>query len=280
MTGQRADEYSDDTLEKVKATCLTVATVLGNDVMSDTVIVGGFVPALLFADTTPHDDLGRHVGTLDLDLAMDLVVLNEERYNDIADALRDHGFEPDVKELSGALVRQRWRSRNGVRVDFLMPPVPPDEEGNRLQHLAADFAAHTMRGMDLALATRVAITLEGLDVDKRKVRREIRVCRADAFIALKALALANRDKAKDAYDIHYVLKHVDGGPGGVGTLLASSGEHPIFAEVRKTLGEDYRSIDGRGPRMVCDFLGRADDEALAADAMAHVGEFLRAFGAR
>jgi hypothetical protein len=98
---------------------------LGDDLLRETVIVGGLVPSLLYTDAIPSAETGPHVGTLDVDLALDLVILEEDRYEDMAERLARAGFVPDTNP-EGNIIRQRWRTQNGVSVDFLMPPVPPD----------------------------------------------------------------------------------------------------------------------------------------------------------
>lgn len=61
--------YPAGQVELVRATCLTVATVLG-DLMDDLVVIGGFVPSLLIDQATLAEGMEAHVGTLDLDIGM------------------------------------------------------------------------------------------------------------------------------------------------------------------------------------------------------------------
>ena len=150
MTGQHAADYSPESLLRIRATCLSIAQVLGDDIMGLVSIVGGFVPSIVFGDSAPHPSLGGHVGTLDLDLGLDLAVLDDERYEDIAERLRANGFEPDQKNTEGPITRQRWRSLSGATVDFVIAPVPPDELGGKIQGFTRDFAAITMLGLDPA----------------------------------------------------------------------------------------------------------------------------------
>ena len=53
-------------------------------------------------------DSGAHVGTNDLDVALEVSVLDDEHYKEIASRLRGKDFAPDTRE-TGAIVRQRWR---------------------------------------------------------------------------------------------------------------------------------------------------------------------------
>jgi hypothetical protein len=149
----------------------------------------------------------------------------------------------------------------------------------KLQHLTGAFAASTMRGLDLALAHAVQITLEGTDLTGRNVTRSLPVCAPHLFIALKALAIANRDKHKDAYDLYYVLKHDERGPGAMGKILAAFSDQLPVTDAIGVLDRDFQSVDGRGPVDVCRFLGRESDEDLAADVLAFVRAFLSGYRA-
>jgi hypothetical protein len=59
--------YESSQVERVRATCLYVATKLG-DLLDELVVVGGLVPTLLIDQGPPGRE--RHFGTLDLDVGM------------------------------------------------------------------------------------------------------------------------------------------------------------------------------------------------------------------
>ena len=274
ITSRNINEYTSDGLLLVKRTCLTIAQTLGDAMEKDAVIVGGLVPVLLYQHVTPVWEYGEHAGTADIDLALDLVILDRERYESVADRLQHSGFRPDVND-KGNLVRQRWRSEQGGLVDFVMPPVPPDTEGGRQQPLTAELAAMTMGGLELALQHRVQVTLVGRDLDDRNVERTVPVCSPEVFMVLKGLALAGRMKPKDAYDMHYVLLHDSKGASGLGDALRALGPNEAITRALGFLERDYREVDGRGPRDVCAFLNEPKNDELAGQALAYMREFLK-----
>lgn len=71
-----ADGYEPDSLRIVRATCLYMATKLG-DLLDDLVVVGGLTPSLLVDQEALPEGAEPHVGTLDLDLGMTVALLNE-----------------------------------------------------------------------------------------------------------------------------------------------------------------------------------------------------------
>ena len=61
--------YGGGQTELVRATCLYVATKLG-DIMDDLVVVGGLVPSLLVNQRGLPTGTDSHVGTMDLDMGL------------------------------------------------------------------------------------------------------------------------------------------------------------------------------------------------------------------
>jgi hypothetical protein len=135
----RASEYSSEQAELVRATCLYVATKLG-DLMDELVVVGGLVPSLLIDPTGLPEGTSAHVGTLDLDVGLKLALLDEGRYRTLTERLRNAGFTQDETD-EGLPTRQRWRvvsSLGTVTVDFLIPPSNDTDLGGRLRDIEKD----------------------------------------------------------------------------------------------------------------------------------------------
>jgi len=68
-----ASGYDPRDRDRVHATCLYVATKLG-DLIDETVIVGGLVPSLLIDQRRIQTTVDRHVGTMDLDVGLALAI--------------------------------------------------------------------------------------------------------------------------------------------------------------------------------------------------------------
>ena len=141
--------YAPDQIARVRATCLYLATKLG-DLMPELVVVGGLVPSLLIDQQKLPENVTPHVGTLDLDLGLAFALVGEQRYQAVAERLRTAGFEMDRNE-EGNPTRQRWRiSDPPVKVDFLIEPDNPAAKPGRLFPLTKDWAAIIAPGLHLA----------------------------------------------------------------------------------------------------------------------------------
>jgi hypothetical protein len=194
--------YRPEHLLAVRGACLDLFKTIG-DMVEDVVVVGGLVPSLLIDPASTRGE--AHVGTVDLDLGLQVGLARSAHYHRPAARLRGHGFEPGRDE-SGELTRHRWVSRpRGILVDFLMP------QGSRrkgtLAEIDTDLEAFATPGLDLAFADRVWVELEDPRPGAEGGRRRIPVCGPGAFLILKALAFRSRRANKDAYDIDYVLRH-------------------------------------------------------------------------
>lgn len=144
-----AADYAPGVSRLVRQTCLEVATRLG-DYRDQLCIVGGLVPSLIIDHATLRKGEEGHVGTIDLDLGFSVVVLDEQLYEEIGKRLIEAGFGPD-RSAGDNPTAQRWRSAQGVTVDFLIPPTKPGDRGGSLRHLDKEFAAFIIPGLDPTL---------------------------------------------------------------------------------------------------------------------------------
>lgn len=271
---KHASGYDSEQVARARATCLYVATKLG-DLLDQTVVVGGLVPSLIIEQT----GVEPHVGTMDLDVGLSLALLDAKRYEELARRMRQADFHEDVNE-EGRRTRHRWRSDHldAVTVDFLIPPPSADARGGTLQSIEPDFAAVITPGLHLAFLDQIAVELDGLTVLNEKATRTVRVCGPGAFVVLKALAFRNRGENKDAYDLFYVLRNFGSGTRTVAEHLRALEHDPAARAALGNLKDDFSEIDSVGPKRVADFMyGRADDD-LQADARALVRDLLDALG--
>ncbi len=273
-----AADYSPGCSKLVRQTCVEVATRLG-DFRDEMCVVGGLVPSLIVDQSNLANDVEEHIGTIDLDLGFSVVVLDNHLYEEIAKRLSEAGFSPDTN-LEGNRTAQRWRSGEGVTVDFLIPPTAKADRGGRLRNLEVGFAAIITPALDLAFQDCETVVLrEALPGGRGEAERKIKVCGPGAFIVLKALAFDKRGKPKDGYDLFYVLRNHCAGVEKIAGSIRSFGDRPEVAEAISILDRDFKSGGLVGPASVAEFIGGADD-ALQADVAGIVRELLRAIGER
>jgi hypothetical protein len=271
-----ASAYPPDFVGSVRATCLYIATRLG-DLSDETVVVGGLVPSLLIEQERMVTTEDRHVGTLDLDLGLALAILDDRRYTSLTERLRAADFTPDTNER-GNRTRQRW-AVNGpprVTVDFLIQPSLPADQGGTIRNIEPDFAALIAPGLRFAFVDRVKKTLQGQTIRGERATRDVWVAGPAAFVVLKALALSSRGEPKDAYDLFYVLRHFEEGLGDIAGRFGTFGNEPEAEQALRILETDYATVDSLGPRRTAEFILGAPDDDAQADIRSLVLDFVAA----
>ena len=274
------DDYQDRTTLAVYSVLIELGQVLGTYI-ERFVVVGGSVPWLLYPDAQP-----KHIGTLDVDLSVDAEALGDGEYATLVELLEAAGYErgkPGMRAFQ--LVRNVHLDEGepiAVILDFLMPRnakwvknKPP---------LLAGFAVQGADGADVAMQNFVRHELQGVMPDGRHNSVNLRVASIPALLVMKGYALVGRDKAKDAYDIYYVVRQYQGGP----EQLAEACKHLLNNEVAtkgyQNIASKFTYLNDFGPETVRRFLvesggteGRTDAQVLQ-DAYAQVRAWLKGMG--
>lgn len=260
-----ASGYRPEWLEWARSLCLELTTVLGGFLERDVTIVGGLVPPLLIPEDELAEGIDPHPGTMDVDAALSLALLEESRYSALSERLRQAGFRPGRTE-DGNVTRQTWVVGVGdeeeMELEFLIGPPSEDAEPASLQNLEGDFAAWIMPGMQLSFEDRVRIQLSGTTLREERVDgRDIWVAGPGAFVVLKALALRERGYNKDAYDLYYVVRNYGEGVADVAARLIPLLSDPVARRALDILRTDFETTESIGPMRAVNFLrGGADQD--------------------
>jgi len=270
--------YSGEQAELVRATCLYVATKLG-DLMDELVVIGGLVPSLLIQQDELPEGTDPHVGTMDLDVGLTLGLLDEGRYKTLTKRLRRAGFEQDVND-EGNPTRQRWKIEQigKVTVDFLIQPSLPDDEGGKLRDIEPDFAAVIAPGLHLAFRDREKITLSGKTIMGENATRDIWVSGPGAYVILKSITFRLRGENKDAYDLYYLLRNYGSGVHEVAARLKPLLDDSWALKALDYLRQDFQAHDGTGPLRVAAFIRDAPDDEIQADVVGFIEQLLNLCG--
>jgi hypothetical protein len=218
-----------------------------------------------------------HVGTLDLDVGLELALLDEGRYRTLTVRLRDAGFAQDQTE-EGRPTRHRWRvtGLGSVTVDFLIPPSLATDHGGALRDIEKDFAAVIAPGLKLAFQDRRRVQIEGRTIFGEKATREVWVCGPGAFVVLKALAFLGRGENKDAYDLYYLLRNFGADVEEVAACLRPLLGDDEAQRALQVLRDDFLDHESVGPRRVAEFLQGGPDGEIQADVVGFVRALLEA----
>lgn len=243
MAVTRAD-YPEDQVEAAKSVMLELTRLLG-EYRDDIVVIGGWVPELLLAG---------HVGSIDVDLALNHLKLQEAGYATIEKLLLSQGYrksdvQPYVFYRKVVVNDESFE----VEVDLLSGEYSGTGKGRRHQNIQ-DIKARKARGCELAFDLTSEVTISGRLPDGGRDTVKIRVASIVPFIVMKGMALYDRLKEKDAYDIYFCIKNY---PGGVDALVEEFRPHVSHGLVQEALAkiaEKFASLEHVGPVQVADFM--------------------------
>lgn len=276
---QSAGDYLPRSFTAVRQTLVEIAQILGS-FQGKFAVIGGAVPWLLL-----HPEDMAHVGTLDIDLALDPQALAGTEYAELVDVLRGHGYNQREGARAFQLVREVPATDEGppidVYVDFLMPRNAVVEK--RDTPLIKDFAVQRADGADLAIDFQTMVEIEeAMPGSTGHNRVEIAVASIAALLAMKGHALVGRLKRKDAYDIYYCVRNYPGGPEALAEDCRPLLDRSSAAKGYAKIASKFRDADDFGPTCVREFVegtGNLDDrtpEQWQTDAFGQVRSFLDA----
>lgn len=238
-------DYNEIMVKAARSVLIELSHILGA-YRDDIVVIGGWVPPLLFGP-------GTHVGSTDVDLALDHKAATAAAYAKIGELLLARGYTPDAKNpyVFRRAVQIEGRAVS-VEVDFLSGEYGGATAARRHQTVQ-DIKARKARGCDLAFSMFTEVTVDGELPDGGKDTVTVKVASIVAFLVMKGMALASRIKEKDAWDIYYCLNNY---PGGLDALAAEIKAHlpnKLIREGLLNVAGKFASPDHVGPKSAADF---------------------------
>ncbi len=226
--------------------------ILG-DFIDDMAIVVGWVPLLLIQNAAEE-----HIGSMDVDLALDIEHISEEAYATIKKILTRHGYRrqneasnAQFKYFRNVIVSVQTYE---VEVDLLTGEYGGDTGKNRRHQPIQDVTALKARGADMVFARTETITLSGdLPGDAGKDTVKCKIAGVIPFIIMKGIVIARRKKEKDAYDLDFVLRNYPGSIEAIARLMAPDINHCVVREALSNIDMDFQSVDHWVPLAVATF---------------------------
>ncbi|CDX51591.1 conserved hypothetical protein [Mesorhizobium plurifarium] len=278
---QTANDYPSRTTEAVKSVLLEIGQVLGS-FKGKFAVVGGGVPWLLL----DNEDM-PHVGTVDVDLALDAEALGDGEYVTLVDALKDAGYEQRKDTHRRFQLVRSVPARDGgpaidIVVDFLMPKGADIEKN--IPPLLSEFAVIRADGAELALRYPQMTAITGNMIGGGKNKVEIAVASIPALLVMKGHALGKRDKRKDAYDIYYCIFNYADGIEALAEACKPLLEYKEAVQGYNFIKEKFSELEMLGPTYVRKFVedsdllaGRTSDQ-WQRDAYGQVSAWVKALG--
>jgi len=254
-------DYSERQTVAARRVLVDVGQVLASFV-DCLVVVGGWTPDLLLPDADEP-----HVGSIDVDLALDAAKLDDGRYAELVKLLLDtkryRVGEKDFQLVVEVDLRDGEKPVQ-VEVEFLAP-----KDVKLKKHkpkLLTDFRVLQIEACSEAFHNPVELEIPGQNVRGANNTVRLRVASLADFLVMKAHAIGGRDKPKDTYDFCYCLEQF---PAGMDKLAEDwkkrVGEKNI-ARAIEILREKFASVEAFGPQQLVEFHSAPDADTQAMHA--------------
>ena len=267
-------DYGSDEVRAARSVIIELVHLLG-EYRDKIVLIGGWIPGILLpSGSRPH------IGSIDVDIALDHRRIHEDAYRTILELLLARGYRQGKQpfiflrdvELSGRIIT--------VQVDLLAGEYEGTGKSHRHQRVQA-VQARKARGCDLAFQFTREVVIEGELPNGAHDRVSVYVASIVPFMVMKGMAIEERLKEKDAWDVYYCLLNF---PGGVRAMIEEFRPHlgnKLIQEGLRKLAAKFASTEHLGPQFVADFeeIGDLDERAqIQRDAFERVKAFLTGLG--
>jgi len=239
-------DYTAKMVKAAQSVLIELMHLLG-EYRDHIVIIGGWVPEFLIPKRSVS-----YVGSLDVDLALDHRKISSEGYKSIQELLFSRGYEQGSQPFifyRKVLIEGREAK---VQIDLLSGEYEGTGKGHRHQKIQ-EIHVRKARGCDIAFDNPVHLTIEGELPEGGKSLVEVQVASIVTFLVMKGMALNDRLKEKDAWDIYYCVRNY---PKGLDALIEEFKPYSRNSLVREGLekiAKHFASEQHIGPKFVADF---------------------------
>ncbi|RJP32848.1 MAG: hypothetical protein C4536_05445 [Actinobacteria bacterium] len=266
------EDYDEYSVRRCFSVLIELLTILG-EYRDNLVLVGGWVAKLTLEGAGE-----QHIGTTDVDLAVDFHNIPNTTYETIVRLLLERGYRQDDNQPYKFF--RKLDDDMEVEVDFLAGEYGGTGRSRRHQKVQ-DLRARKARAGDLVFDDFIKLTIKGELPNGAENEVSLKVAGIVPFLAMKGMAIWDRYDEKDSYDICYTIRNY---PGGLyefaGVLKPHLGNRLVLEGLQKIRAK-FKEIDGLGPAAYADFLLATDSgerQLLIRDAYERVNSLLDELG--
>ncbi len=247
-------DYSEGQKEAVHRILVELVNIFG-EYEEDIRIVGGWVPDLMF----PGEG---HIGSVDVDVLINHMTLHDEGYQNMSRILLKNGYrEHPEKYFSFIKTVEVQDVFYDVDVDILAGMYGGTQEKKRSQHVQGMKALKATGGNFAFDYPSQKIYLETKRPDGAVDVANVSVIAVVPYLIMKTAAMG-RGKAKDAYDIFFLIRHYRGGAKELAKEFQSNAGNKLVQEMKEKLSGKFASLNHAGPKDIVDFLGLTDEDEI------------------
>ncbi len=283
MPDRLSDEYSPGLTAASKSVLLEIMTAL-RAYQNALILVGGWVPYLLLEKYRLSDNPFVHVGSIDIDVAVDPTKISDQQYATIVELLKERGYRPAPDRQGDPIpyvferevVSSADKRPYKIRVDFLTHQEDPRTGQHRHLPVQDDLLARKTKGCEAAFKHKTTFDLTGTLPEGGQITVPIQMADVVGCLTMKGIVLGERYREKDAYDIYALIANYQKGPRDVADALRPHLSIPLVKEAVSRIHTAFATRETNGPAWVATFLqanSQAEKDRLVTDAFMTVHEF-------
>lgn len=226
------------------------------------VVVGGWVPDLLLPAAAQE-----HIGSIDVDLALDAAKLGDGRYAELLRLLLDtRRYKKGDKDFQLVTTVDLGDGEAPVRVavKFLAPADVKLQKNH--PKLVKRFRVLQFPACAAAFGHPQSIELKGVMISGAPNTVHWQVASLPDFIIMKAHAISGRDKPKDVYDLCYCLDEYPDAITVVAADWRGRRDDPLIAAAIEILRTKFQTVGHYGPQQLAVFHDAVDPDERAMQA--------------
>lgn len=245
-------DYIPGNIGPLKIMLSDIFTGLGN-LADKFCLVGGLVPAFLVTNKLEY--LKEYLGTLDIDLAVEIAVEQSSEFKDLYGRLRTLGFEKQKTEDGFDLMAHSYIKRLSGQSFVILDLIIDDRfepKADKLKEISPTVEAAKFRGVYLVFHD--CLIKEISQKSGKPVR--VKIPNVIPFLALKSFAYADTDNgtAKDAFDIWYTVVNYESGPDSVKKELVKYKDNSDVRDAFTAIKGFFKTESSKGTRDVARIL--------------------------
>lgn len=281
------DDYVLEEVEASKSALIELMVVL-HSYSDSLVLIGGWVPYFLLKKFQHPSNKFNHIGSIDIDIAINPEGIDAEAYATIVELISGRGYQ-NKKYPSGDTSLYSFEKsipspisdkEYMIKVDFLTPqPNILTGKHHRHRKVQPDLRARMTRGCEVVFRHNMEYELSGVLPKNGETSVKFKMADIVGSLSTKGIALGEAYREKDAYDIYALIANYKEGPADVAREVKPWLAELLVLEGIKNIKGKFRDIKAEGPSWVASFLyphagEKGAKERAKADAFMFIKKFV------
>ncbi len=269
-------DYGKSEVNACLSVLVELMTILG-EYRDSIVLVGGWIPYFLLENSR-----NEHVGSLDIDIALDFQKISNSSYRTILQMLKNKGYQKGDQQpfIYYRTIKNEEGRDVTIEIDLLAGEYGGTSKNHRTQ-LIQDVRARKVRGCDLVFEQYRSLQISATMPDGSINEVTVKIADIIPFLVMKGMSIWERYKEKDAYDIYFTILNY---PGGIQELVKIFKPVRTDKLVKEGLGKikaKFKDVNSIGPAWITIFQDTGDveeKELIKRDAYERIKTFIDKLG--